>query len=86
MNTTDNVPLSQAGKTNHTPSSEPSKQSHAAPGSQTPKKRLAIVTMGVKLGDETRGYTRFRKLSEMLVAHGFEVDLITSSFQHWDKQ
>ena len=42
--------------------------------------------MGVKLGDETRGYTRFRKLSEMLVAHGFEVDLITSSFQHWDKQ
>ena len=86
MNTTDNAPLSQAGETNPTPSSEPSKRSHVAPESQTPKKRLAIVTMGVKLGDETRGYTRFRKLSEMLVAHGFEVDLITSSFQHWDKQ
>lgn len=41
--------------------------------------------MGVKLGDEMRGYTRFRKLSEILVAAGFEVDLITSSFQHWEK-
>jgi len=52
---------------------------------QNKKKRLAIVTMGVKLADEQRGYTRFRKLSEMLVDAGFEVDLITSSFQHWDK-
>ena len=41
--------------------------------------------MGVKLGDEVRGYTRFRFLSELLVAEGFEVDLVTSSFQHWDK-
>ena len=48
-------------------------------------KRLAVVTMGVKLGDETRGYTRFRFLSELLAREGFEVDLITSSFQHWDK-
>lgn len=47
--------------------------------------RVAIVTMGVKLGDETRGYTRFRKLSDMLVDAGFAVDLYTSSFQHWDK-
>ncbi len=49
------------------------------------RKRIAVVTMGVKLGDETRGYTRFRFLSEMLVEHGFDVDLITSSFQHWEK-
>ena len=48
--------------------------------------RLAVVTMGVKLGNETRGYTRFRKLSEMLVEAGFEVDLITTSFQHWEKE
>ena len=41
--------------------------------------------MGVKLGDETRGYTRFRKISEMLVRYGFYVDLITTSFQHWEK-
>lgn len=38
-------------------------------------KRLAVVTMGVKLGDETRGYTRFRFLSELLAREGFEVDL-----------
>ncbi|MEG1561844.1 MAG: glycosyltransferase family 4 protein [Raoultibacter sp.] len=50
-----------------------------------PAKRLAVVTMGVKLGDETRGYTRFRFLSELLAQSGFEVDLITSSFQHWEK-
>ena len=47
--------------------------------------RLAVCTMGVKLPGETRGYTRFRKLAEMLVEANFEVDLITSSFQHWDK-
>lgn len=49
------------------------------------RKRIAVATMGVKLGDETRGYTRFRFLSELLVREGFEVDLITSSFQHWEK-
>lgn len=49
------------------------------------RKRIAVVTMGVKLGDEKRGYTRFRFLSEMLVEAGFDVDLITSSFQHWEK-
>ncbi len=48
-------------------------------------KRIAVVTMGVKLGDETRGYTRFRFLSELLVREGFEVELFTSSFQHWEK-
>lgn len=63
---------------------EPNEQNlrHRAPDT---KKRVAVATMGVKLGDETRGYTRFRKLAEMLVAAGFEVDLITSSFQHWEK-
>ena len=48
-------------------------------------KRIAILTMGVKLGDETRGYTRFRFLAEFLAQKGYKVDLITSSFQHWDK-
>ncbi len=55
----------------------------AAPDS--PRPRIAVVTMGVKLGDETRGYTRFRFLSELLVCEGFDVDLYTSSFQHWEK-
>lgn len=51
--------------------------------SRTP--RIAVVTMGVKLGDETRGYTRFRFIAELLTKHGFDVDLITTSFQHWEK-
>lgn len=48
-------------------------------------KRIAVVTMGVMLGDETKGYTRFRTLSKMLVDAGFSVDLVTTSFQHWEK-
>lgn len=49
-------------------------------------KRIAIIAMGVKLGFEQKGYTRHRTLANMLVEHGYHVDLITSSFQHWDKQ
>jgi glycosyltransferase involved in cell wall biosynthesis len=41
--------------------------------------------MGVKLGAEEKGYTRFLSLSRQLSAAGFDVDLITSSFQHWEK-
>lgn len=48
-------------------------------------KKIAVLTMGVKLHDE-KGYTRFRFLSDFLVQHGFQVDLITSSFQHWEKR
>lgn len=51
----------------------------------SPPRRIAVVTMGVKLGNEVRGYTRFRFLSELLASQGFEVDLITSTFQHWEK-
>ena len=58
-------------------------QERLSPASK--QKHIAIVTMGVKLADETRGYTRFRSIAEMLVSQGFKVDLITSSFQHWDK-
>ena len=47
-------------------------------------KRLAIITRGVKLNNEN-GYTRFRFLSEYLAANGYQVDLITTSFQHWAK-
>lgn len=47
--------------------------------------RIAVWTQGVKLPGEVRGYTRFRKIAEMLVEAGFKVDLITSSFQHWEK-
>lgn len=63
--------------TTHTPS--------WAPLQSRCRKRIAVITMGVKLGDEKQGYTRFRFLSELLVKQGFDVDLITSSFQHWEK-
>jgi glycosyltransferase involved in cell wall biosynthesis len=42
--------------------------------------------MGVKLGNEIQGYTRFLSLSEQLAAAGFAVELITSRFQHWEKR
>lgn len=48
-------------------------------------KRIAVITMGVKLGKETKGYTRFVSVCEALRAAEFEVDLITTSFQHWEK-
>lgn len=47
-------------------------------------KKIAVITMGVKL-DKEKGYTRFRYLSELLARSGFQVDLITSTFQHWEK-
>ena len=51
----------------------------------TRRPRIAVVTQGVKLADESRGYTRFRFIAELLARNGFDVDLITSTFQHWDK-
>lgn len=48
-------------------------------------KRIAVITMGVKLNNEN-GYTRFRFLAEYLTENGYQVDLITTSFQHWAKE
>ena len=48
-------------------------------------KRIAIVTMGVKLNNE-KGYSRFRYLADFLVDAGYQVDLITTTFQHWEKR
>ena len=46
--------------------------------------KIAIITMGVKLNGE-KGYTRFRYLAEFLTAAGYQVDLIPTTFQHWEK-
>ncbi|MGC4018010.1 MAG: glycosyltransferase family 4 protein [Muricomes sp.] len=48
-------------------------------------KRIAVITMGVRLNGE-QGYTRFRYLCEFLTEAGYEVDLITTTFQHWEKK
>lgn len=47
-------------------------------------KKIAILTMGVRLKGE-KGYTRFGYLAEFLVKAGYQVDLITTTFQHWEK-
>ena len=47
--------------------------------------KVPVITMGVKLDGE-KGYTRFRYLCEFLVKKGYEVDLITTTFQHWEKK
>lgn len=46
--------------------------------------KIAVITMGVRLNNE-KGYTRFRYICEFLVRAGYEVDLITTTFQHWEK-
>lgn len=48
------------------------------------KKNIAIVTLAVALEGE-KGYSRFRFLSDMLSEY-YHVDLITSTFQHWEKK
>ncbi len=47
-------------------------------------KRMAIVTLAVALEGE-KGYSRFRFLANLL-SNYYEVDLITSTFQHWEKK
>ncbi len=47
-------------------------------------RKIAVITMGVRLEGE-KGYTRFRYLCEFLTDAGYQVDLITTTFQHWEK-
>lgn len=47
--------------------------------------KIAVITMGVRLNHE-QGYTRFRSICEILADAGHEVDLITTTFQHWEKR
>lgn len=54
------------------------------PTSKRPK-RIALVVEAVRLEGETRGQSRIQFLARLLSEQGFEVDLITSTFQHWDK-
>ena len=47
-------------------------------------KKIAVISMGVKLDNE-KGYSRFRYIVEFLSDAGYQVDLITTTFQHWEK-
>ncbi len=48
-------------------------------------KRVAVITFSVAFPGE-KGLSRMHFLAECLAAGGFAVDLITSSFQHWEKR
>ena len=48
------------------------------------KKKIAVISMGVKLNGE-KGYSRFRYIGDFLSDAGYQVDLITTTFQHWEK-
>lgn len=47
-------------------------------------KKIAVISMGVKLDNE-KGYSRFRYIGDFLSDAGYQVDLITTTFQHWEK-
>ena len=48
------------------------------------KKKIAVISMGVKLNGE-KGYSRFHYIGDFLSEAGYQVDLITTTFQHWEK-
>ena len=50
------------------------------------KGRIAIFSIDAKLGREVKGATRYVYLAELLQRSGYEVDFITSRFQHWEKR
>lgn len=50
------------------------------------KGRVAIFSIDAKLPGEVKGATRYTFLAELLHEQGYEVDFITSRFQHWEKQ
>lgn len=50
------------------------------------KPRIAIFSADAKLGHEVKGATRYTFLATLLVERGFDVDFITSGFQHWEKR
>ena len=47
-------------------------------------KKIAVISMGEKLDNE-KGYSRFRYIGDFLSDAGYQVDLITTTFQHWEK-
>lgn len=50
------------------------------------KGRIAIFSIDAKLGREVKGATRYVYLAELLHRSGYDVDFITSRFQHWEKR
>lgn len=53
--------------------------------SERANRKIALVTMDVRLPGETQGLDRTAFIASTLAKAGYRVDLITSAFQHWDK-
>jgi len=47
--------------------------------------KIAVITAYVALPDE-KGHSRFEYISNMVANANYDVDLITSTFQHWEKK
>lgn len=47
--------------------------------------KIAVIAQAVKLADEVAGLNRTSYIAKLLAEKGYEVDLITSTFQHWEK-
>lgn len=50
------------------------------------KHRIAIISQAVKLADEAAGLNRSAYIAGLLADAGYQVDLITSTYQHWEKR
>lgn len=48
-------------------------------------KRIAVIVQAVKLTEDEPGLDRAEYVASMLSRAGYQVDLITSRFQHWQK-
>ena len=55
------------------------------PIGQKERPRIALVVSAVKLAHEVEGLDRAAYIAGTLVRAGYDVDLITSRFQHWQK-
>ena len=59
----------------------------AGDGASAPARgRIAVYSIDAKLPGEVKGATRYTFLCSLLAQAGYEVDFITSRFQHWDKE
>lgn len=66
---------------------ETAKQENAQAAEERAKiKRAAVISLDVKLPHDSMGATRYPYIATMLHEAGYEVELITSSFQHWEKK
>lgn len=54
-------------------------------GETMSKGKIAVITQAVKLADEAAGLNRSAFIAQLLAEEGYEVDLLTSTFQHWEK-